>query len=153
MLIPMKVDYGVRTLVHLALQPGGFYSPTAEIAQAQHIPEAYLLRIVAQLHRLGFLHSRRGPAGGHQLGRPADKISVADVVSALDHSLAPVDCVDEAYDCMLSGNCSQQNMWGDIEKMLINHLSRVSIYDLAAKQKKLGGVATEVTFSTNDLKN
>ncbi len=146
MLVPMKVDYGVRTLVFLALRWGDAsrrFVPASEIARAQHIPEPYLLRVCSELQKAGLIESRRGPTGGHRLARPADDISIADVVDSLDHSLAPIDCVDEPGECRLSGACSQRDLWQEVEKMLIDHLKTVQVADLARRQAGL------VTLSFN----
>ncbi len=142
MLIPIKVDYGVRMLVHLAMTPSGVYTSTDSISESQHIPEAYLLRISWALQRVGLMDSRRGRLGGHRLGCPASEITVADVVRALDSSLAPVDCVDDADKCSFSMACSQRDLWSDIEKMLLEYLDNIRISELAAKQKKLVWVNT-----------
>jgi hypothetical protein len=70
MRIPMKVDYGVRALVDLAQQAdAGRPVRTAEIAQRQNIPEPYLDQVLTTLNKFGFIRSRRGPQGGHVLGR------------------------------------------------------------------------------------
>jgi Rrf2 family protein len=137
----MKVDYGVRLLVYLAQQPADAYVPTTQIALAQHIPEPYLLHISAELQKAGMLASRRGPQGGHKLARPADQITVSDVVNSLDRSLAPLDCVEEPEQCRLSGTCSQRELWADVEKMLMAHLARVRVSDLAEKQAAMASAA------------
>ncbi len=67
MLIPMKVDYGVRMLVYLALRPEGLFASTSEISSARHIPEPYLLHICSELQKAGVIESRRGPQGGHRI--------------------------------------------------------------------------------------
>ena len=134
MLVPMKVDYGVRLLVYLAQQPEGAYISTGDIARAQHVPEPYLLHICAELQKAGMINSRRGPQGGHRLARSAEEITVSEVVNSLDRSMAPLDCVEEPDDCRLSGACSQRSMWSDVEKMLMEHLSGVKVSDLARKQ-------------------
>jgi Rrf2 family protein len=140
MLIPMKVDYGVRMLVHLAQQPpDDAYASTASIAEAQHIPEPYLLRICSELQKAGLIDSRRGPQGGHRLARASEAITVSDVVNSLDFSLAPLDCLFDAEECTLSGACSQRELWSDVEQLLMEHLSRVRIADLASKQKSMNG--------------
>ena len=135
MLVPMKVDYGVRTLVYLAQQDQNTFTPTSEIADNQHIPEPYLLRICSELHKSGLIESRRGPQGGHKLGRGAETISVSDVVDSVDFSLAPVDCVEDPEGCRLSGACSQRELWSDVEAMLLDHLSKVTISELARQQR------------------
>ncbi len=134
MLVPMKVDYGVRTLVYLAQQDQQGFTPTSDVARAQHIPEPYLLRICSDLQKSGLIESRRGPQGGHRLAAPADSISVRDVVNSVDYSLALVDCVVEPEGCRLSGACSQRELWSDVEAMLLEHLSRVTIGELARQQ-------------------
>ena len=70
MRIPMKVDYGVRALVELAMRYGDGPVPAAAIAYRQGIPEPYLERLMSTLNKSGFVHSRRGPQGGHLLARP-----------------------------------------------------------------------------------
>ncbi len=137
MLVPMKVDYGVRTLVYLAQQDEKVFIPTSEIARDQHIPEPYLLRICSELHKSGLIESRRGPQGGHKLARASDSISVRDVVNSVDYSLAPVDCVEEPEGCRLSGACSQRELWSDVEAMLLEHLSRVTISELVNQQRSM----------------
>jgi Rrf2 family protein len=137
MLIPMKVDYGVRMLVYLAQRPEDDYASTAEISASRHIPEPYLLHICSELQKAGMLQSRRGPQGGHRLARPADQITVTDVVESLDYSLAPLDCVEDAEECTLAGSCAQREMWSDVEQILLSHLKSVRISDLVATEKGL----------------
>ena len=127
MLVPMKVDYGVRTLVYLAQQDESRFTPTSDIAGNQHIPEPYLLRICSELHKSGLIESRRGPQGGHKLGRDPETISVSDVV----------DCVEEPECCRLSGACSQRELWSDVEVMLLEHLSKVTIGELVSQQRSM----------------
>ena len=67
MKVPMKVDYGVRALVELAMHYGEGPVQTAEIAYKQGIPEAYLDQLMTTLNKFGFVVSRRGPQGGHRL--------------------------------------------------------------------------------------
>ncbi|HIF71840.1 MAG TPA: Rrf2 family transcriptional regulator [Dehalococcoidia bacterium] len=160
MLVPMKVDYGVRTLVYLALQAdaslekssdsgseeldGPEFTSTSDIARAQHIPEPYLLRICSELQKSGLIESRRGPQGGHKLAKSSDTISVSDVVNSVDYSLAPIDCVEEPDGCRLSGACSQRELWSDVETMLLEHLGKVKISDLMSQQMAMTALASPV---------
>lgn len=147
MLIPMKVDYGVRMLVYLALRPEGTFSSTAEISSARHVPEPYLLHICSELQKAGVIESRRGPQGGHRLAKPADRITVTDIVKSLDYSLAPLTCVDDAEDCQLSGGCAQRDMWGEVETLLLTHLDSITVSDLAVREKSGKGSPVEINFS------
>jgi len=141
MLVPMKVDYGVRTLVYLAQQDNSAFTSTSDIARAQHIPEPYLLRICSELQKSGLIESRRGPQGGHKLAKDAEFISVSDVVNSVDYSLAPIDCVEEPDGCRLSGACSQRELWSDVEMMLLEHLSKVRISELRNQQMSMASVS------------
>ena len=141
MLVPMKVDYGLRILVDLAQQPEGVNVSSAEIAARQYLPEPYLLQIAADLQRAGLIRSKRGPRGGHTLALPADSITVADVVASLDRTLAPLICLDEPEECTLSGACSQRELWSEIEGLMLAHLRQIYITDLARRQKVLAGSA------------
>ena len=147
MLIPMKVDYGVRMLVYLALRPDGAYASTSEISSARHVPEPYLLHICSELQKAGMIESRRGPQGGHRLARPAEEISVTDVVKSLDYSLAPLTCVDDAEECKLSGSCAQRDMWGGVEQLLLTHLDSIRVSDLAASEQNGKGTPVATDFS------
>ena len=147
MLVPMKVDYGVRMLIYLAQQDDSEFTSTADIATAQHIPEPYLLRICSELQKSGLIESRRGPQGGHRIGRPANEISVKDVVNSVDYSLAPIDCVEEPDGCRLSGACSQRELWSDVEVMLLDHLSKVRISELTKQQLSMESASSvRMTF-------
>ncbi len=141
MLIPMRVDYGVRTLVYLAMRPHAGYVSTSVIAKEQHIPEPYLLRISADLVRAGLIESRRGPGGGHRLAKNPDDITVGDIIECVEHSFATLDCIAEPNACLISGACSQRELWSDVERMLQDYLLHIRISDLADKQRQLEGEA------------
>ncbi len=135
MRIPMKVDYGVRALVDLALHAQhGRPVRTAEIAQRQSIPEPYLDQVLTTLNKFGFIRSRRGPQGGHVLARPAREITLDDVVATLEGRSAPLDCMEDAAECVLSAECAQRNIWRDVEEAVHTVLSTTTIGDLAARQ-------------------
>ncbi|HEY8408760.1 MAG TPA: Rrf2 family transcriptional regulator [Gaiellaceae bacterium] len=83
-----KADYAVRAAVELAAV-GGLVN-AEQIAQAQGIPLNFLENILRDLRRAGIVESRRGQAGGYALARPAEQISVADVIRAVEGPLANV---------------------------------------------------------------
>ncbi|MBA31753.1 MAG: hypothetical protein CL748_04420 [Chloroflexi bacterium] len=136
MIIPIKIDYGVRTLIHLALSDNDDFISTQDISSSQHVPAPFLLRICADLHKAGIIESKRGPSGGHKLIKDPEFISVKDVINAVEYSLAPFDCVDLPESCILSHDCSQKDLWSEVENLLLKHLSSVSIADLSKKKNK-----------------
>jgi Rrf2 family protein len=82
------VDYALRAMSELAA--AGTPRTVDQLAAAQHIPNKYLESILGELRRDGLLRSQRGPEGGYRLARPAEDISIADVIRALDGELANV---------------------------------------------------------------
>jgi Rrf2 family protein len=86
------VDYALRAVVELAAAGAVADRPVTadQLAQAQGIPAKFLESILLQLRRGGVVNAQRGPEGGYWLGRPAAKISLAEVIRVIDGPLANV---------------------------------------------------------------
>ncbi|MFL5907507.1 MAG: RrF2 family transcriptional regulator [Solirubrobacterales bacterium] len=89
MRISAKVDYAVRAAIELAAA-GGEPVKGEEIAEAQEIPLKFLENILGELKHTGIVASRRGAQGGYWLAKPADEVSLADIVRAVEGPLATV---------------------------------------------------------------
>ena len=137
MKIPMKVDYGVRALVELALHYGGGPVQTAAIARQQGIPEAYLDQLMTSLNKFGFVQSRRGPQGGHSLAIDPKDIDLNMVMERLDSSNSPLDCLINPHDCVFSHTCAQQEVWKTVEESIRNVLMNITVAQLAERQSSL----------------
>ena len=98
MRITAKVDYAVRAAAELAAhaaarsaEPGASSPMKGDaVAQAQGIPVRFLESILAELRRSGIVGSQRGSDGGYWLARPADQVSIADIIRAVEGPLADV---------------------------------------------------------------
>ena len=141
MKIPMRVDYGVRALVELALHYGDGPVQTAEIAAKQGIPVAYLDQLMASLNKFGFVVSRRGPRGGHSLAMRPDDINLSMVMSKLDANSSPLDCLINPLDCVLSDSCAQQEVWKSVEDAISEVLSNITLANLAERQLSLAATS------------
>ena len=137
MKVPMKVDYGVRALVELAMHYGEGPVQTAEIAYRQGIPEAYLDQLMTTLHTFGLVSSRRGPQGGHRLASDPSDINLAMVMKTLDGNTSPLDCLINPDDCVFSDSCAQQEVWKSVEEAILGLLSNITLADLAQRQRDL----------------
>jgi Rrf2 family protein len=137
MKIPMRVDYGVRALVELALHYGERPVQTADIAGSQGIPEAYLDQLMSTLHKYGFVVSRRGPQGGHRLAMDPKDINLHMVMSTLDGNLSPLDCLITPTDCVFSESCAQQEVWKSVEDAVEEVLRNIKISDLVQRHRVL----------------
>jgi Rrf2 family protein len=87
--ISAKVDYAMRASIELAAAGGGPVKGDA-IAEAQDIPLKFLENILGELKHTGIVNSRRGAQGGYWLAKPADEVTLADIVRAVEGPLASV---------------------------------------------------------------
>jgi Rrf2 family protein len=89
MRLSARVDYALRAAAELAVAVEGPVT-SEQLARAQDIPPKFLEHILNQLRRAGLVRSQRGPVGGYWLARPAEKISLADIIRAVDGPLLGV---------------------------------------------------------------
>ena len=89
MRLSARADYALRAAIELAAAPRGHVT-SDQLAKAQGIPGKFLEAILTQLRRAGLVRSQRGPEGGFWLARPADQISLADIIRAIDGPLLGV---------------------------------------------------------------
>ena len=90
MRISAKVDYAVRAMCELAAHDAATPLKAEQMAAAQEIPLSFLENILVDLKRAELVRSLRGQVGGYRLGRPAETISIADIIRAVEGPLADV---------------------------------------------------------------
>lgn len=86
--VTAQTDYAVRAVVQIAAAEGA--TSRGEVAAAQQIPGKFLESILLRLRHGGLLIAQRGTAGGYLLARPADSITIADIIRVVDGPLAAV---------------------------------------------------------------
>jgi len=93
MRVSAKADYALRALIEMAAHadgPGVRPVSAEELGRLQEIPHNFLQAILADLRKAGIVHAQRGQSGGWRLAKPADSVSVADVIRAVDGPLVSV---------------------------------------------------------------
>ncbi len=90
MRISAKVDYAVRAAVELAAAPAEKPVKAEAVANAQGIPLNFLENILGELRHAGIVRSHRGAEGGFRLAKPPQKVTVADIMRAVEGPLASV---------------------------------------------------------------
>ena len=85
-------EYALRTMVWLAKQKPLTFLKTEELAEAVKAPEAYLSKILQGLNKAGLVQARKGVKGGYSLNKPAESISLFDVIIAVDPSHRILKC-------------------------------------------------------------
>lgn len=90
MRVSAKSDYALRALIALCAEKDGAAVTAEELSKRQDIPHGFLQSILADLRRAGVVVSQRGQSGGWRLARPAEEVTVADVIRAVDGPLVSV---------------------------------------------------------------
>jgi Rrf2 family protein len=129
--ITAKVDYGVRAMVELAAAP----QPPVKgehLATRQGIPLKYLENILADLRRAGVVASQRGAEGGYRLAVPADELTVADIIRAVEGPLADVHGTPPEEIRYPGPAASLQRVWIATRASLRLVLEEVTLADLVA---------------------
>jgi Rrf2 family protein len=89
MRLSARADYALRAAIEIA-NVGDSHVTAEQVARAQQIPVKFLETILTQLRRAGLVRSQRGPDGGFWLARPAEEITLADIIRAIDGQLLGV---------------------------------------------------------------
>ncbi len=108
----------------------------SEIAARQGIPADYLDQIMMKLRAGHLVESTRGRSGGYRLFRPADDITVWDLVSAVEDNVAPVECISSGQVCDHERHCSSKDAWSTIFGALKTGLSAITLGQLARQWVK-----------------
>lgn len=132
MKISTKGRYGLEAIVDLAINSTQGHINLKSISERCGMSEAYILQIFLVLRRAGIVDSIRGAQGGYVLSRDPSEITVADVLTALEGPLAPVDCIVEGtnHPCDNYENCTTRELWESIMRTLSDVANSISIENL-----------------------
>ena len=132
MMISTRGRYALRILVDLAENQSGGYITLKETAERQEISEKYLESIVKALVKARFVEGVRGKGGGYRLARPAEEISVLDVLQSADGTIAPVACLEEgSKPCSRAAACKTLPLWKGLDSVVSEYLGSFTVGDLA----------------------
>jgi len=130
--VTAKADYAVRATVELADSSQQSPRKVDEVARAQSIPVSFLENILTQLRSAGVVRSQRGPEGGYWLSRPADQLTLADVIRAVEGPLVGVRG-QRPEEVEYAGSAeSLTKVWVAVRANLRNVLENVTVADVAS---------------------
>lgn len=129
--ISAKADYAVRALVVIAAQPDQTPMTGRAIATSQDMPVKFVENTLVELRTRGLVRSQRGTGGGYVLGRPADQISIADIVRAVDGPLAHVRGDRPETLQYPDPAAPLQTVWIAVRATIRNILEHVTLADIA----------------------
>ncbi len=132
MRVSAKVDYALRAVAQLAAENGDEPIKADHIARAQDIPLSFLLGILRELTRARLLKSHRGTEGGYELARPADQITLAEVMRVIDGPL--VNLRDSPLRELGYGGPTEalEDVWMAVRSRVRSVLEAVTVADLVS---------------------
>ena len=128
-----KGRYAVTAMADLAKLSAGGAIPLSAISERQHISLAYLEQLFVKLRRAGLVESARGRTGGYRLARPADRISVAEIMRAVDEGVRMTRCRGEdAAPCLPGQRCVTHALWDALGEQIAWFLDNVTLEEVIA---------------------
>lgn len=124
-------DYATVIMTYLAQNPGEVHA-ASELALVVGISSPTALKVLKTLARSGLLQSQRGTKGGYQLTRPAQRISMADILQAMEGPIGLTECGSTPGSCVRESQFSVKTNWQRISQAVAEALSRVSLAEMAA---------------------
>lgn len=115
----------------MAQQPSERLVLVSEISRNQNIPETFLAKIFQRLSKAGLLRSSRGSKGGFSLGKPANEITMREVIEAIEGPIALNRCLRREGECKEEEVCPIHQVWEKAQERFLEILDRTTMEDLA----------------------
>jgi Rrf2 family protein len=125
-----KGEYAIRGIVYLAGQPTDSVCLLNDIASAVDVPATFLAKIFQQFSKIGLVKSFRGTGGGFVLARAPDKITLLEVVEAVEGKIIPNRCVAGSEECERAVSCKVHPVWQRVQSQVRDVLAAVTLKDL-----------------------
>ena len=136
MQITRAADYAVRVMVHLAALPWAVSVRGPALARATDVPQSFLSKVLQQLVQAGLIYSQRGAGGGFRLAVSAGKVSLLDVVEAIEGPTRLNACLEPGPSCTRKSWCAAHGVWLEAQTALERVLRGVSIAKLASQSRR-----------------
>lgn len=136
MIISTRGRYGLRALLEIATQPKGRPLAIRDISEKQQMSVTYLEQILHKLKNAGIVKSLRGVKGGYVLAKDVNKITVSQIINALDGPISISKCDTPELrekSCIGPEACVSRILWKRLEDLIDKTLSSVTLADLMAE--------------------
>jgi len=133
MKLSTRIRYGARAMLDLAHYYGSNPVYLKDVARRQEISLKYLDRIFSSLKARGLVRTIRGPKGGYTLNSPPEKITLGQIMEALDGPVELVACVHHEDNCHRSESCLMRQVWQDLGENMKKMLNSTSLQDLLTR--------------------
>jgi Rrf2 family transcriptional regulator, cysteine metabolism repressor len=136
MKLSTRSRYGTRAMLEIARHYGKAPLKRNDIIKAQGISKSYLENILITLKASQLITTERGASGGFTLKHSPAKTTLYQIVSTLEGSLAPVECVESPSTCEKSGRCVVRKAWNKLHQAQVECLKGITLQDLLEMEEK-----------------
>ncbi|MFQ5706613.1 MAG: RrF2 family transcriptional regulator [bacterium] len=135
MRISTACDYALHSLLYIAVHTRSDHASILidDMATAQNIPKSYLAKIFQMLAKSNLVKSKRGAKGGFSLARPAQEITMAEVVRAIEGTQPIYNCESLQDSCEMFPRCTILSVFREAEEKMYQVLSRTTLKDLVVE--------------------
>lgn len=146
MRLTTKGRYAVTAMLDLSLNYEVGAITLADISERQGISLSYLEQLFARLRKQGLVSSSRGPGGGYRLSRAADKITVLDVISAVDEKVDTTQC-EGKHNCHNGEEaCLSHELWQSLSDQIRLYLSGITLAEVVDNHQKQKAASKVIQF-------
>ncbi len=125
-----RVDYAVRMMLDLACRSDSQWVDVGEIAQRQDVTKPFMAKIASQVAAAGLLTTQRGTGGGLALTQPPDKITLLQILEAIDGPISLNQCTFEPSRCPRSSKCAVHPIWEKAQRLLKELMSNTLLSEI-----------------------
>ena len=145
MKLSTRIRYGLRLLIGFAVRYKEGFVQLNEVTKAEGISEKYAEQIVRILRTTGLLVSHRGSQGGYRLAYPPEKITVLNVIEALEGKFSITGCLKE-NNCNRISYCVARNVWRRLQDAIVLNLNSTTLAELAKdyRENKTSNISYEI---------
>lgn len=145
MILSKSCIYGIQAAIHVAAQGSHGYVPIHLIAERLSISFHFLTKVLQQFTQAGILSSYRGPKGGVALAKPADTISLYELIAAIDGTEMFTECLLGLPGCGKAAPCPAHDHWVEVRLKLGSIARSVSLEQLGQRANELNVRLTDLS--------
>lgn len=151
MRLTTKGRFAVTAMADLAMCDGNRPVTMAAISERQKISLSYLEQLFGKLRRSKIVESVRGPGGGYYLARPAEKITIAEIIVAVDEPLDATSC-GGLGNCHDERQCITHDLWMGLNEKIYDYLASVTLQQLVDSQARTTAGGAHIVMIKKDTK-
>jgi len=152
MRLTTKGRFAVTAMADLAMCDGRSPVTMAAISERQKISLSYLEQLFGKLRRSNIVESVRGPGGGYYLAKPAEKITIAEIIVAVDEPLDATKC-GGLGNCHDERQCITHDLWTGLNEKIFEYLASVTLQQLVDSQTMASPDAVPMVVKKKDTKH